>query len=97
MDNSKLLKYKGKPMVRKKNEIYYGNLDDKYVVLLKILSSQKVGDTDVADKVSVELLLTDDSIPASKRVVKKSEKAGLYTALDVGAVWLDRALKGKLQ
>jgi hypothetical protein len=27
--------------------------------------------------------------------VKKSEKDGLYSALDVGAIWLQRALAGK--
>lgn len=96
MDNSKLLKYKGKPIVRKKNEIYYGNLSDKYIVVLKILSTKKVGEADIAEKVSIELQLTDDSLTAAKKVVKKGEKIGLYTAMDFASVWLDRALKGKI-
>lgn len=96
MDNSKLLKYKGKPIVRKKNDIYYGNLTDKYIVVLKILSTKKVGDTDIAEKVSIELQLTDDRLSAAKKVVKKGEKVGLYTAMDFASVWLDRALKGKI-
>ena len=96
MDNSKLLKYKGKPIVRKKNEIYYGNLTDKYIVVLKILSTKKVGDADIAEKVSIELQLTDDNLTAAKKVVKKGEKVGLYTAMDFASVWLDRALKGKI-
>ena len=29
------------------------------------------------------------------RIVKKSEKDDLYTALDLGCVWLERALAGK--
>ena len=96
MDNSKLLKYKGKPIVRKKNEIYYGNLTDKYIVVLKILSTKKVGETDIAENVSIELQLTDDSLSTAKKVVKKGEKVGLYTAMDFASVWLDRALKGKI-
>ena len=96
MDNSKLLKYKGKPIVRKKNEIYYGNLTDKYIVVLKILSTKKVGETDIAENVSIELQLTDDTLTAAKKVVKKGEKVGLYTAMDFASVWLDRALKGKI-
>ena len=96
MDNSKLLKYKGKPIVRKKNEIYYGNLTDKYIVVLKILSTKKVGEADIAEKVSIELQLTDDNLTAAKKVVKKGEKVGLYTAMDFASVWLDRALKGKI-
>lgn len=84
-------------MVRKKNEIYYGNLTDKYVVVLKILSTKKVGETDIAENISIELISTDDKLTPAKRVIKKGEKVGLYTAMDFAAVWLDRALKGKIQ
>ena len=50
---------------------------------------------DVATKVSVQLQLTDPNARSRDRVVKKSEKDGFYTALDVGCVWLERALAGK--
>ena len=53
------------------------------------------GDLDVATKVSVQLQLTDPNARAKDRIVKKSEKDGFYTALDVGCVWLDRALNSK--
>ena len=89
----KLLKYKGKPMVRCKDEIYYGSMSDKFVIFLKILSYKKVGDLDVAENVSIQLMSTDESLPATKRVIKKSEKVGLYNAMDIGAVWLERALR----
>ena len=51
--------------------------------------------TDIATKVSVELQLTDPSIRAKDRIVKKSVKDGFYTALYVGCVWLKRALAAK--
>lgn len=54
---------------------------------------KKVGDADVASKVSVELQLTDPNVRARDRIVKKSEKDGFFTALDLGSVWLARALK----
>lgn len=41
---------------------------------------------------SVQLLLNDPNLKSRERIVKKSEKDGLYTALDVGCVWLERAL-----
>jgi hypothetical protein len=63
--------------------------------MLQILESKKVGDLDVATKVSVQLQLTDPAAKSRDRVVKKSEKDGLYTALDFGCVWLERALAGK--
>ena len=50
---------------------------------------------DVADKVSVQLQLTDPTARSRDRVVKKSEKDSLYAAMDVAAIWLDRALAGK--
>ena len=68
---------------------------DKYIVMLQILETKKVQDVDVATRVSVQLQLTDPAIKSRDRVVKKSEKDGFYTALDVGCVWLERALSSK--
>ncbi len=89
------LTYKGHPLRRKDNLIYYGSMADKYIIALQILSSEKEGDMDVATKVSVQLQLTDPDLKSRDRVVKKSEKQSLYDAMDVGAVWLERALAGK--
>lgn len=89
------LTYKGHPLRRKDNLIYYGSMADKYIIALQILSSQKEGDLDVATKVSVQLQLTDPDLKSRDRVVKKSEKNSLYDAIDVGAIWLERALAGK--
>ena len=49
----------------------------------------------MATKVSVQLQLTDPNLKSRDRVVKKSEKDSLYAAMDVAAIWLDRALAGK--
>ncbi len=89
------LVYKGHPLRRKDNLIYYGSMADKYIIALQILASQNVGDMDVASKVSVQLQLTDPDLKSRDRVVKKSEKSSLYDAMDVGAIWLERALSGK--
>ena len=89
------LEYKGHPLRRKDNLIYYGSMADKYIIMLQVLDSKKVDDLDVATKVSVQLQLTDPDLKSRDRVVKKSEKDSLYTAMDVAAVWLDRALAGK--
>ena len=59
------------------------------------LKTKKVNDMDVATRVSVQLQLTDPTARSRDRIIKKSEKAGLYTALDFGCVWLERALAGK--
>ncbi len=94
-----LLTYKGHPLMRKDNLIYYGSMADKYIVMLQVLETKSttLGDNELelASKVSVQLQLTDPSVRARDRVVKKSEKDGFYTALDVGCVWLERALASK--
>lgn len=89
------LTYKGHPLRRKDNLIYYGSMADKYIIMLQVLESRKEKDLDVATKVSVQLQLTDPDLKSRDRVVKKSEKDSLYAAMDVAAVWLDRSLSGK--
>lgn len=94
-DENAVLMYKGHPLMRMENLIYYGSMADSHIVMLQVLETKKVGDLDVATKVSVQLQLTDPAAKSRDRVIKKSEKDGLYTALDLGCVWLQRALAGK--
>ena len=92
MADSNVLMYKGHPLMRKENLVYYGSMADKYIVMLQILETSNVSDLSVATKVSVQLQLTDASIKSRDRIVKRAEKDGLYPAMDVAVVWLDRAL-----
>ena len=89
-----VFKYKGRPLLRKDNQLYYGSMADSHIVMLQVLETKKVNGQDVASRVSVQLQLTDPAARSRDRIVKKSEKDGLYTALDVGCVWLERALAG---
>ena len=86
------LTYKGHPLRRVDNLIYYGTMAEKYIIMMQILDTKKVKDLDVATRVSVQLQLTDPDLKSRDRVVKKTEQDGLYNAMDVAAVWLDRAL-----
>lgn len=89
------LMYKGHPLMRKDNICYYGSMADPYIVILQILESEDFKDLKLATKVSVQLQLTGQTARPRDRVLKKSEKDGFYTALDVGCVWLERALSSK--
>ena len=91
----KFLLYKGRPMVRCGKTIYYGNMSDKYVVMLQILSTKPFKDMEVPDRVLVQLMDTDPQVRIRDRIVKKTEKDGLYNAIDVGAIWLERAFADK--
>ena len=94
-EENAVLMYKGRPLMRKDNMIYYGSMADSHIVMLQVLETKKQGDLEIATKVSVQLQLTDPTVRSRDRVVKKGEKDGLYTALDFGSVWLERALAGK--
>ena len=86
------LTYKGRPLVRNGNTIYYGDMSESCVLLLQITSTKTVKDLEVADRVVVQLLSTDPDIRPRDRILKKSEKRGLYNAMDIGTVWLEREL-----
>ena len=94
-EENAVLMYKGRPLMRKDNLIYYGSMADSHIVMLQILETKAIENTEIATRVSVQLQLTDPTAKSRDRVVKKTEKIGLYTALDVGSVWLERALAGK--
>ena len=76
------LTYRGRPLVRSNNEIYYGNMADPFVVFMQVLTEKDQGGVKIA---------TAKALP--ERVVKQGTKVGLYTALDIGSIWLDRALR----
>ena len=85
--------YKGKPLVRCGDELYYGSMDERFVIRMQIKSKKEQNDLEVADKVAIQLLCTDPDLSPRKQLVKSSEKSGLYLALDIAEVWLERALK----
>ena len=89
------LVYKNHPLRRIDNMIYYGSMADKYIVMFQILETKKEQDMDVATRVSVQLQLTDPEVMSRDRGVKKTEKDSLYAAIDVGCIWLERALSSK--
>ena len=89
------LVYRGRPLRRIDNLIYYGTMSDKYIVMMQIQETKKVQDLNVASKVSVQLQLTDPTLKSRDRIVKKSEKDNLYAAMDIAHVWLERAMSSK--
>jgi hypothetical protein len=99
---AKTLMYRGRPLRRKDNIIYYGSMSDKYIIMMQVLSTKTVAPAEgsekseplsVADRVSIQLQLTDPDVKSRDRVVKKAERTGLYDAMDVAAIWLERALR----
>ena len=82
--------------MRKDNIVYYGSMAERYIIMMQILDASPVKDIQVAKRVSIELQRTDPDLKSKDRVIRKSEKNGLYPALDIASIWLDRALSGKM-
>ena len=91
MANGEFLTYKGYPLVRNDNTIYFGNSYDPFTVMITILTTREVGNIQVADKVVIRLINTDPSIPPTEMIVKQSEKRGLASAIELSFAWLEKA------
>ena len=87
-----LLEYKGHPLMRKDNIIYYGSMSDSHIIMMQILDSADMKDLPVATRVSVQLQQTGANVRNKDRIVKKTEKNSLWSAMDIASIWLDRAL-----
>ncbi len=79
--------YKNRPMVREDNVICYGNVSDKYILKMIVMTEKEYKGSIVPDQVYVQLVSTSDG-----SVIKEGMKSGLYNALDIGMAWLDRYL-----
>ena len=90
MENKNYLKYKDKLLLRKGDEIYYGNPGDKYIVLFRVMDNDSLEDLTLAKKVVIELRTNskDNSV-----LIKQAEREGLYKAFDLGFFWLEDALE----
>lgn len=90
-----VLMYKGKPLVRQGQFIFYGFPDDKAILFMNIVETKKIGDLDVATKVMVQIQSTDENATFNQKVIKQCEKSTFYDAFEIGTIWLDRELKSR--
>ncbi|MBR5409759.1 MAG: hypothetical protein IK104_03740 [Clostridia bacterium] len=91
MSKEQYLTYKGYPLVRNGKTIYYGNAYDPFVIMIQVATTREAAGRQIADKVLVQLINTDPDVRPRDKIVKKSEKKGLYAAMDIAYIWLSRA------
>lgn len=80
--------YCGKPLVQNGNIICYGNPGRKAVLVLTVLTTKDFHGKEIPDMIFMQI-----QNPSTGETLKQSEKFGLYEALDLGKVWLERELK----
>lgn len=83
--------YRDKPLVRRNNMYCYGDMKDDYVLFLMVLTTKKTeSGVEVPDHIIVQVMSTDESKSPSERLAKQFEKNGLYDAIDIGLIWLEK-------
>ncbi|MBS7227214.1 MAG: hypothetical protein PUJ93_01270 [Oscillospiraceae bacterium] len=90
------LVYRGHPLRRVDNLIYYGSMADKYIIMMQVLDTEPLKDISLAKRVSIQLQLTDASLRSRDRVVRSTEKSSLSEAMEFASIWLERALNGRI-
>ena len=88
--SQEFLRYKGRPLVRSGDTLYYGSMGDKCVAHLQIKSNKQDHGLNMADKVVIQLIFTDETLPLKDRMLNKAERDGLYEALSIASIWMDR-------
>lgn len=95
-ENMEGLVYRGHPLRRVDNLIYYGSMADKYIIMMQVLDAEELSDIKLSKKVSIQLQLTDPNLRSRDRVVRSTEKGSLAEAMEFASIWLERALSGKM-
>lgn len=95
MSNNKFITYKGRPLVRCGNTLYYGSMADEYVVMMQIMDKEKLNDLDISKKISLKMILTDESVNLLERIKRTAERDSLSEALDIADGWLTDSYKNK--
>lgn len=83
--------YKGKPMVRRGDTIYYGDLKEKYIIIFTIKSKKKIGELEVADNVTIDLCTNRGT--GKEKIIKKATRESLFEAIDIAEFWLEDAIE----
>ncbi len=87
--SGKYLEYKGKPLVREGDTICYGDMEDKFILILEIMSYKKTDSGDLPDKILIQVVESKNQ----SNIVRQGSKSGLYDAFSLGVIWLEHELK----
>lgn len=86
--SGKYLEYRGKPLVREGDTICYGNMDDKCILILEIMSYKDTANGKLPDKIFIQLVESENQ----SNILRQGMKEGLYNAFSLGLVWLEHEL-----
>ncbi len=85
----KYLEYKGKPLVREGDTICYGDMEDKCILILEIMSHKQTDNGEMPDKILIQVVESKNQA----NILRQGSKSGLYDAFNLGVIWLEHELK----
>ena len=85
----KYLEYKGKPLVREGDTICYGDMNDKCILILEILSYKNDEGKDLPDNIFIQIVDPKNQT----NILRQGSKQGLFEAFELGLIWLEHELK----
>ena len=83
IEKGEFIEYKGRPIVRKEDELYYGDLSTYYVKMM-IMTEKTVNGESVPDIIPIQLFVPGKMFPERQFNAK-----GLYDAFETATAWLD--------
>lgn len=86
--SGKYMMYQGKPLIRQDNAYVWGDMNERAVLFLLVLTNKEVNGQQIPDNILVQVVSTEDT----QKVLKQGQKNGLFAALDIGTVWLKKEL-----
>ena len=85
----KYLMYKDKPLVREGDTICYGDMNEKCILILEIISYKEVEGQKLPDKIMIQVIDSKDP----NKIIRQGSYSGLHDAFTMGEIWLDQALQ----
>ena len=85
VSEGEFLEYKGKPLVRHGDDIFYGDLSEKNYIYMMVMSDKKSpkGDETVPGTIVVQLLDSETKSPVKQKIT-----SGLAEAFEFAEAWL---------
>ena len=87
--DGKYLEYKGRPLVREGDTLCYGDMSEKCILILEILSYKKEGNKELPDNIFIQVVESQNQT----NILRQGSKQGLYEAFELGLIWLEHELK----
>lgn len=87
--SGKYLEYKGKPLVREGDTICYGDMSEKCILILEIISYKEQDGKKLPDKIMIQVIDSKDP----NKIIRQGSYTGLHDAFSMGEIWLEQALQ----